>query len=58
LTVTFPERRLLAPETRTAGWQIGGATAPVCESNFADAREPAVCRCIVWLLKTKHRINM
>jgi len=32
LTVTFPGRRLLAPETWTAGWPIGGATAPGGES--------------------------
>jgi len=28
LTAAFPQRRLLAAETWTAGWRIGGATAP------------------------------
>jgi hypothetical protein len=47
LTATFPQRRLLAVETWTAGWPKRGATARDGKIDIMAARETAVRRCSV-----------
>jgi len=56
--VTFPQRRLLAAGTTTAGWPFGGVTAPAGEFDPVDTGVPTACRPATRNPRLKDRLNM